>query len=59
MARQVRPWSAKPFPDEAPRVRVSDRGADQQVPSGTVSMSMLASKVRMYGSNLPLLVVMS
>ena len=39
MARQVRPWLAKPAPAEAPRVRVSDRGADQQIPSGTASSS--------------------
>jgi transposase len=32
MARQVRPWSAQPAPARAPRVRVSDRGADQQIP---------------------------
>jgi hypothetical protein len=37
MARQVRPWLAQPAPDEALRVRVSDRGADQQNPSGTAS----------------------
>ena len=28
---------AKPVPDEAPRVRVSDRGANQQIPSGTAA----------------------
>ena len=37
MAKQVRPWLAKPVPDEAPRVRVSDRGANQQIPSGTAA----------------------
>lgn len=39
MAKQVRPWSAKPEVSEAPRVRVSDRGVDQQNPSGTASRS--------------------
>ena len=39
MARQVRPWLAKPAPDEALRVRVSDRGANQQTPSGTAAKS--------------------
>jgi hypothetical protein len=39
MARQVRPWLAHPAPDEAPRVRVSDRGANQQIPSGTAAKS--------------------
>ena len=43
MARQVRPWLAQPAPDEAPRVRVSDRGADQQNPSGTASTSRTQS----------------
>lgn len=39
MARQVRPWLAKPAPDEAPRVRVSDRGVNQLIPSGTAAQS--------------------
>lgn len=37
--KQVRPWLAKPAPDEAPRVRVTDRGADQLNPSGTAALS--------------------
>lgn len=37
MASQVRPWLAKPAPDEALRVRVSDRGVNQQIPSGTAA----------------------
>ena len=39
MAKQVRPWLTKPFPDEALRVRVSDRGVNQRIPSGTVAQS--------------------
>src|ERR1700741_2997340 len=39
MARQVRPWLAKPAPDEAPRVRVCDRGVNQLIPSGTAAES--------------------
>jgi hypothetical protein len=46
MARQVRPWSVQPAPEEAPRVRVSDRGTDKQ------NTARLAAKVRMYGCNL-------
>ena len=37
MAKQVRPWLAKPVRNKAPRVRVSDRGANQQIPSGTAA----------------------
>ena len=39
MARQVRPWSENPALTGAPRVRVSDRGADQKIPSGTAAKS--------------------
>ena len=39
MATQVRPWLAQPAPDEAPTVRVSDRGAIQLIPSGTAAES--------------------
>lgn len=39
MARQVRLWLTQPALDEAPRVRVSDRGVDQRNPSGTASAS--------------------
>lgn len=43
MARRVRPWLAQRAPDEAVRVRVSDRGADQQNPSVTASSSRAES----------------
>ncbi len=49
MARQVRPWLANPRMTAAPRVRQSDRGANQQIPSGTAAHA--ATKVRMYGCN--------
>jgi hypothetical protein len=39
MARQIRPWLAHPALDEAPRVRASDRGANQQTPSETAAKS--------------------
>ena len=39
MARQVRPWLTTPVPLEAPRVRVSDQGVNQRIPSGTVTQS--------------------
>ena len=35
MAKQVKPWSAKPVPNGALIVSVSNRGAKQQNPSGT------------------------
>lgn len=39
MAKQVRPWLAKPVIAGAPRVRVSDRGVNQRIPLGTVTQS--------------------
>ena len=50
MARQVRPWLAKPEIFEAHKVRPTDRGVNQRIPSGTAAQA--ASKVRMYGCNL-------
>lgn len=39
MVRQVRPWLTKPVLAGAPRVRVNDRGVNQQIPSGTAAKS--------------------
>jgi len=36
MAKQVRPWLAKPETYQAQKVRVTDRGVNQHIPSGTV-----------------------
>ena len=50
MAKQVRPWSAKPALAGALKVRPTDRGANQQNPSGTASVARAV--VRMYRCNL-------
>lgn len=49
MAKQVRPWLAKPAPDEAPRVRVCDRGVNEQIPLGTAAQKA-ASKSECTGA---------
>jgi len=36
MAKQVRPWLANPVGVRAQKVRLTDRGVNQQIPSGTV-----------------------
>jgi len=36
MAKQVRPWLANPDSVRAQKVRLTDRGVNQQSPSGTV-----------------------
>jgi len=36
MAKQVRPWLANPDTVRAQKVRLTDRGVNQQIPSGTV-----------------------
>jgi hypothetical protein len=57
MAKQVRPWLAKPEIPEAHKVRPTDRGVNQRIPSGTAAQA--AFKVRMYGCNLYLQTVMN
>ena len=37
MAKQVRPWLANPVGVRAQKVRLTDRGANQQIPSRTVN----------------------
>ena len=52
MARQVRPWLAKPVRVEAPRVRAIDWGPNQRIPSGTAAMPHQSPNVRL--QSLPL-----
>jgi hypothetical protein len=52
MARQVRPWLAKPAWVEAPRVRAIDWGSNQRIPSGTAAMPHQSPNVRL--QSLPL-----
>jgi hypothetical protein len=51
MARQVRPWLAKPARFEAPRVRAIDWGPNQRIPFHQ-AQRLCRIKVRMYGCNL-------
>lgn len=56
MARQVRPWLTKPAQSLAFRMRLNDRGVNQQIPSGTMA-NRHTQKVRMYGCNLLLFTI--
>jgi hypothetical protein len=57
MAKQVRPWLVKPDISGALQVHETDRGANQQIPSGAVAI-MPHKEARMYGCNLNLQAIM-
>ena len=50
MAKQVRPWLANPVGVRAQKVRLTDRGVNQQIPSGTVGAKDPQSKSECTGA---------
>src|ERR1035437_8458947 len=50
MAKQVRPWLAKPSTSAALRVLQTDRGANQHIPLGTAARPHKSPNVRLQSS---------